>query len=439
MRRIEKYIHKLRIGGQKKFKPGDQFIYKDQVGTVIREATMDDGDWGSAIGNFYIVDFNYFIANPKKEFSGSTITRNGKTEYVMYVSDMIEFNNENINNIINFYKMFPPPKDKNNLDDYQIPSHSYCKFKINDIVLVSGNVLVFNRREAFDRNDFSFKDIPSATAIKEYYNNMYGTIKYIIPNCYYIIKLNNGKWAVEVKENQIITLPDYKEPIKETMVFSNFPNLYEPFFHNNPLVPQNPLGPNNPLGPINPFGPQNPLGPINPLGPTNPLGPINPLGPQNSLGTNNPLGPINPLGPMIPNNQIFIQKNFSNVNNDDFLRNKKSNFDDDTETFSFIKLYNVSIYKSKIKKEKKKKNKKSKTKETEKIDLKNELLLGEVYAKPDYTISKILDKIDGTYPNTRCIISVNDEFIISLSPDEYNKKIGKLGLKNENVQFYLIN
>ena len=63
MNKLEKYINKLKYGGAGKFKPGDKFIYENQVGTVVRVATYDDGDWGNDVDNHYIVNFDYFITN----------------------------------------------------------------------------------------------------------------------------------------------------------------------------------------------------------------------------------------------------------------------------------------------------------------------------------------------------------------------------------------
>ena len=268
---------------------------------------------------------------------------------------------------------FPPPTAQNYLI-YNGNNHVACRFNINDSILVSGyNVIIYPYRPNWDANDFSFKDIVATPPMRTNLNNMYGTIRHMTKNngqCYYIIKLADGRWGFDITENMI-----------------------------------------SPLNGLNPYSPLSPLPPNYPNLYQSPQSPI-----------------------------VIIQ-NKSDDDDNSILKNRNRNrySDDDSEKFSIITLFNVSIYKSKVKKDEKVKDKKALKRElTEDLELKKELFLAEVYAKPADSIAKILDKVEGTYPNSRCIILTKNEYIKSLSPEDYNVKIGNLKIKTEDVNFFII-
>jgi len=303
--------------------------------------------------------------------------------------------------------------------------NSDCRYKLNETVIVHGlNIPIFQSRPAFDMNDFSMNDTPylPAPAQPTELVNVSGVIRYIhkyLNKCWYFIKLEGGQWAVEVEENFIY-------PLNNT---PGYPGASPGYPGASPGYPG--ASPGYPgASPGYPGASPGYPGPY-----------------SGYPGTSS-------YYPMIQQTPIRNQDKFLSKN-----KNNNMYSDDDTDLYTSIDTYNISIYKSKINIKKSKESetnsenktindlqkrevKRENVQPTEidnKIDLEKDLLLGRVYAKPNDTIAKILDKVDNTYPNTRCIISIKGDFVVSLPPEDYNKKISSLRLNNENIQFYLIN
>jgi hypothetical protein len=90
---------------------------------------------------------------------------------------------------------------------------------------------------------------------------------------------------------------------KESILFSQAPELEVALAGTGTPGPQGPPGPPGPAGPLGPQGepgPQGPQGATGPQGPAGAQGPAGPAGPQGPKGDNGIQGPIGPQGPVGP-------------------------------------------------------------------------------------------------------------------------------------------